>query len=639
MIGRLLGGRYEILSRLGGGGMAVVYKALDRLLYRPVAVKILREQYATDPEFVRRFRREAQAAAMLSHPNIVNVYDVGDDGGLHYIVMEYVEGRSLRQVLDEEGALPPERAARIAIQILDALEEAHHHGVIHRDVKPDNILLTRDERVKVADFGIARAASQATLVPTGAILGSAHYISPEQARGSPLDGRSDLYSVGVLLFQLLSGELPYDGESPVEVALKRFQEEPPDLSALAPQVPVALARVVRKAMARQPGRRYPTAGAMAEDLRACLAGRPLPHVEEEEAPADGEATLDLGRVAGRAPAAAGAAAAERPDGSARPQGRERRRRPWLWALLGALLLLLGAGGYGAWRLAGWFDVPTVRVPKVVGLTLSDATRTLQQAQLILSVADQRYSQRYPANVIISQDPPPGEAVKAGQPVRVVVSQGPEQVTVPAVTNMPQSTAETLLGARGLRVRVVQEYSDSVASGYVIDQSPAAGSPLAQGSTVTLTVSQGPSVNQVVVPALVGLGVDDALNQLRSNQLVPGKMSYQLAGYPAGTVVSTSPAAGQMVAPGSAVDLVISQGCINQAQPTVTVQGQGSQPVQVRVDLTDASGTRTIYQAAHTPGDTFQVDACWGAGDAHLKIYENDTLINPPDGDLLKGGAP
>lgn len=635
MIGRLLGGRYEILHRVGGGGMAVVYKGLDRLLSRPVAVKVLREQYATDPEFVRRFRREAQAAAMLSHPNIVNVYDVGDDGELHYIVMEYVEGRSLRQLLDQEGALAPARAARIAAQILDALEEAHRHGVIHRDIKPDNILLTRDERVKVADFGIARAVSQATLVPTGAILGSAHYISPEQARGSPLDGRSDLYSVGVLLFQLLSGELPYDGESPVEVALKRFQEEPPDLAALAPQVPEALARVVRKAMARQPGRRYPGAAAMAEDLRAFLAGRPLLYAGEEETldgGAQDEPTLALAAAAGRGRRdGVDAAAGERPE-------REGRRRPWLWALAG-LLLLLGAAGYGAWALAHWFDVPTVRVPRVVGLTLSEATRALQDSRLTLSVADQRYSQRYPANVVISQEPAPGESVKAGQPVRVVVSQGPEQVTVPAVTNMPQQTAQTLLQARGLKVQVVQEYSDSVAAGYVIDQSPAPGSSLGQGATVTLTVSQGPSVNQVAVPALVGLGVDDALSQLRAQQLVPGKMTYQLAGYPAGTVVSTSPAAGQMVAPGSAVDLVISRGCVNQAQPTLTVPGQGSQPVQVRVDLTDAAGTRTIYQATHLPGDTFQVDACWGSGDARLKVYEDGQLVNPPDGDLLKGGAP
>ncbi|MBX5476814.1 MAG: serine/threonine protein kinase, partial [Clostridia bacterium] len=327
MIGRILGGRYEILERVGGGGMAIVYRALDTFLNRPVAVKVLRPQFAADEELVARFRREARAAASLSDPRIVSVFDVGQDGDVYYIVMEYVDGSTLKRRIQEEGPFAPDAAAEVAKHILIALEHAHRAGIVHRDVKPQNVILTRDGRVKVTDFGIAQAAGGATLVHTDSILGTAHYLSPEQAKGRPADERSDVYATGIVLYEMLAGRPPFEGDSPLAVAMQHLQAEPPSLADFRDDVPGDLLHIVSRATAKEPVRRYASAEMFRRDLDAFLAGRPLPSRTEGEEPDEG-ATVALPsgfRATGldpRLPADAAAARAARPAGAGEGSGAE-----------------------------------------------------------------------------------------------------------------------------------------------------------------------------------------------------------------------------------------------------------------------------------------------------------------------------
>ncbi len=611
-MGQLLSGRYEILDRLGGGGMSVVYRARDTYLGRLVSIKVLRQQLTADPAFLERFRREARAVAALSHPNVVSLYDVGQQGDCHYLVMEYVEGETLRERIQREGRLSPREAVRIGVQVLAALGHAHARRVVHRDVKPHNILLTPEGRVKVTDFGIAQAAGWSTLVHTGTVIGSAHYFSPEQARGQPADARSDLYSFGVVLYEMLAGRVPFDGENPVAVALKHVQEEPAPLRSLNPAVPPELETAVVRALAKDPARRFASAGQFSEALVRGLPG---------DGPRWEEDTIELGVPRSTAPVPAAA------DDPPEEEGGVGSGRRWLLAGLAALLLVLGAAGWAGFAVWRWFQVPVVKVPDVRRLSLTDASSALRGRGLTSEVVGERSSNDLPANYVLEQDPQGGEEVKAGRTVSLIVSKGPELVTVPDVRGRHRQEAANLLENADLGVDVSERYDETVAQGYVIEQQPPRGTRVAGGTRVYLVVSKGPPPPPFAMPDLVGSSVEDARRTLDQAGLRVGRVSSALSGFPAGLVAEQNPAAGLRVRQGEAVDLVISQGCAASANRTVTVPADATDAVTMRVRVSDRYGERVVHEGLHPPGEVFQVDVCWDGVLARLVVEANGQTLS------------
>lgn len=570
--GTFLAQRYRLEEKIGAGGMAEVYKGVDTLLGRPVAVKILRPQYASDAEFVRRFRREARAAASLTHPNVVNVYDVGSEGETHYIVMEYVEGITLKELIRKAAPLPPATSALIASQVAEALRHAHQRGLVHRDIKPHNILITTDGRVKVTDFGIARAAASATMTETGIVLGSVHYFSPEQARGEPATAVSDIYSLGVVLFEMLTGHLPFTGESPVAIALQHIQQEPPSVRYWNRHVSRRLEQVVERCLQKDPARRYQDAGELRDDLELLAAGAEPPiallrrddeegdtlRQDDDDKQAEAEATRRFNP---------GEELADRDGGYNEGEVQETleapvpaRKRMWWWAggLL-AVLVLVGVVAYGPF--VNWFFPEMVRVPDVVGLTVEDAQQRLREQRLRLGKETEVFSDEYPAGVIISQDPVANTRTRVNRTVWVRISKGPELVEVPDVIGVTRRQAEALLVQQGLKSNVRgYEFSEKIPQDSVIEQSPAAGGYLERGGTVDLILSQGaPPPTQLTVPDVRGMNLTDARALLEARGFKVGNIwSDFRPELPDGVVTEQKPPPGEQLEAGWPVDLIVNQ---------------------------------------------------------------------------------
>lgn len=598
-----LNDRYHVRAQIGTGGMAEVYRAEDELLGRSVAIKVLREQYANDKAFLDLFMQEARAAARLSHPNIVGLYDVGKHGDLYYIVMEYVEGSSLKDILEREGRVTVARTLTLGLQICAGLEYAHSKGIIHRDIKPQNILVTPEGVAKIADFGIARALDQATLSEPGQVFGSVYYVSPEQARGQPVTAASDVYSLGVVLYEMLTGELPFQGDTVVAVAMKHLQDDPPSLRERNPRVPAMLEQIVLRALAKTVEDRWSSAGQLGKALRQYA------QLGEERTTifnAMPEAPVRHNAAAAVASPATPPARAEALSMTKQRKGLPTTRREqapakkggvdWLLLILSLItlaclvgLVFLGVEVYRAYSgevfplrlpqfpsltsspLAGLLptsvpsptEKPRLPVPKVEGQPSDVAKDMIEGSGFRYEEAGREYSDTVPADRVIRQTPLPSETLSEGEVVAVVVSKGKATVPVPRVLQMRRADAEDDLKKAGFVVDVQQLWNANVPVDVVYDQKPQPGTPWKQGETVTIYVSKGQET--VVVPNVVGMPEAKAREAITNARLRVGSVNYQgkndlphdvLTRVNVGSILSTTPQAGTEVPVGAEIAIAV-----------------------------------------------------------------------------------
>ncbi len=578
--GALFDGRYRIVGRLGQGGMARVFLAQDESLHRQVAVKVLADRHSDDPHFIERFQREARAAARLNHPNIVQVYDQSQTAGMSYIVQEYVEGETLKDLIRRESPIEPRRAITIGLQILAALRVAHQQGVIHRDVKPQNILVQPDGKIKVADFGIA-SAGDTEMTEAGSIVGTAQYLAPEQARGLPVGPPADLYAVGIVLYEMLSGRVPFEGEAAVTVAMRHVQEAPEALTDRNPLVPVALESVVMRALSKDPTQRYQSADQMGIELDRVRQGLPI----SDETAVIGAATIAMTQLASETLVAPPLPPREAPPTRG---GNPNRKRLWILLIIVGIVLLAGIAGVyaftrggsgsgGATTSATATTSALVEIPNLVGQTQADATAALKQAGLVVLIT-KRASADVPADQVIAMRPNAGGKVPTGTTIELQVSSGPNLVTVPSVQGAGVADATAQIEALGLVVTTVEDSSSSVAVGNVISQAPSAGVDVKPGSTVTLTVSKGKQTS--TVPNVTKMDITNAQNTLIAAGLVLGSQSEANDAAPIGQVISQDPAAGTSLPQGGFVNVVVSKGPVSATVPSVVNMSRSNAEAQI-----------------------------------------------------------
>ncbi len=551
MIGKILGGRYEILEEIGKGGMAVVYKARCRLLNRIVAVKVLRDDLDGSEEFIKRFNVEAQAAASLTHPNIVSVYDVGTEGNRHYIVMEYVEGVTLKRYIEQRKVIPWRDAVKITLAILSGLAAAHKKHIVHRDIKPHNIIVTSTGAIKVTDFGIARATTSATVTADDDVLGSVHYFSPEQARGGYVDEKSDIYSLGVVMYEMLCGHVPFDGDTPVAIAMKHLEETPQSLCAQNDKIPASVESVVFKAMSKDTHQRYQTVEEMAADLRQIMSDPSHMAVVENAAdtgqtrkipPVRREVTLDMrdGKY-------------YMADNSKQPEGSESHSRnsikqktsksdkkTIIFAVVTSVLIVAILSTVAIYLLGVGDSTETILVPSVVGMTLEEARELAQEDGFTIEIASYRESDEEDGT-ILEQDPKEKQVLNAAGTIKVVVSGtgGEEEITLKEYKNKRFRDVKVELENDEIVVVEQPEASSVVSEGYIIRQDPKAGTKVKKGDTVTLYVSSGPdqTQKQVQVPNLMGKTESEAKRALEEKNLSLGSVNYAPSDKEKGTVIS------------------------------------------------------------------------------------------------------
>lgn len=564
---KLLAGRYELIEKIGEGGMAVVYKAKDRLLNRYVAIKILRPEFTQDEQFLDSFKRESQAAAGLQHPNIVSIYDVGRTGNINFIVMELVDGRPLSDFIKENGHLDYKTTIDIAKQVASALAIAHKHQIIHRDVKPHNIMITSDGVAKLTDFGIARAVSNATMVAdTSKIIGSVHYFSPEQARGAYVDERSDIYSLGIVMFEMLTGRVPFDGETPVEVALKHINEDVPSPAKLVPGIPPALDKVVLKATDKYQTERYKSADEMLEALKNVefvtqMVGDRVFAGETDNKPRRDEnlvAPVMSSRREDREQEMVIAPANPRKP-KAKSDDKKKKKRAIIIGVAAAVILALFGILYVSGIIGG--GGKEVTVPDVKGMSYSEAKEVLEAKGLKIEKADEPIaSQKIEKGKIVSQTPSKNSKVKKGRTVRVILSAGNTELKVPDLKGLSYKEAKTLLSEMGLQISKGDEVdSDSVAEGLIASQYPSAKTKVDKGDIITVNISKGKK--DAVIPKLVGTtftSESDVSDILSKYGYKLGKVSYEESYETPGTIIKQSPDAGTTAEKRTSVDIVISK---------------------------------------------------------------------------------
>lgn len=565
MASRVLSGRYELLEKIGDGGMAVVYKGKDKLLNRFIAVKILRPEFTKDATFVENFKRESQAAAGLSHPNIVGVYDVGREGNINYIVMELIEGDTLNKIIEREAPMDYRKVIDISKQVASALRIAHKNKIIHRDVKPHNIMITNDGVVKLADFGIARAVNDATLSTGSKIVGSVHYFSPEQARGNYVDERSDIYSLGIVMYEMLTGKVPFDGDNPVTVALKHINEEIVPPIELEPGIPPALNRCVMKATNKFQTNRYANADELIEDLDNIsfvtnVAGPGLfenTDIEEKRKKRKQEIEKDIEEVV-----------------QARELEKKRKKRKII-AITAAILIIVGAfaGGYAAWKM-GMFS-PTKAAPDLLDCTLDEAMARAQEQGFKIKQGKDVYSSEYAEGRVCIQDPEPGTEVPKESTITINLSKGNKEGLVPSVLGMQKDDVEAYLQSYGYELGNVKTITSPEKAGMVLEQSPVAGSTLDKESSVDIIVSDGKGTEKGTVPSVTRMSLEDAKKAIKSAGFEVGNITYDWdASIGKGYVIYQQYQANSQLDKGTAIDLQVSSGPEPEPEPTPAPSGEG-----------------------------------------------------------------
>lgn len=623
LVGLVFDHRYEVRQKIGVGGMADVYQGKDTLLGRPVAIKILHQNFGSDQDFVARFKREAQAAGKLNHPNVVSMYDVGYDQGYHYIIMEYVAGCTLKEYIQHHARVSVQEAVKITIAIAEGLEHAHAMGIVHCDVKPHNILITDTGRIKVTDFGIARAInSAATMMYTNSVMGSAHYISPEQASGKSINVSTDIYSLGVVLYELLTGEVPFRGETPVSVALQHVKDR-----VVAPRIknnliPPQLEQVVLVALEKEPGKRFGSISEMIQALRMSLgyrggtSARPMQHdfatqvlppmdtevLEEEEESQDG-IFAKLGSL------------------------------PRKYIFGGALFAFILAFLWAFLSFGNFWSNSTVDVPNVVGKQLSVATRLLEERHLRVSSSEVTNSD-VPAGQVISQSPEPGESVKEQRLVHLVVSKGAGDITIPDLQGMSFDQAREKLKSLGLSIGKVTYVSDtSKDDGVVISQGLQAGGKASKGATVDITVNQTKS-STIEIPNVVGMTIKEAKEALGNLGLSISKISG--SNEDTAIVTDVSPAPGSSVKRDESVSLVgeakADKKDLQSSKNSGPTKGEidvtvpnGKPSQHIKVVIIDDEGSRVVYDGTNAPGDRI-VKRVSGSGNVRVQTFLNGALV-------------
>ncbi len=503
--GKLIGSRYEIIEKVGNGGMATVYRATDKVLKRQVAVKILRDEYTTDEEFIKRFEGEAQSAAKLSHSNIVSIYDVGVDGNLYYIVMELIEGKTLKDlIIEERGPLPWKWSVNIAVQIALALEAAHRNNIVHRDIKPHNIIITEDGIAKVTDFGIAKAVSNSTITAFGTTIGSVHYFSPEHAKGGYTDAKSDIYSLGIVMYEMLTGRVPFDADTPVSVALKHMQEEPEPPININPNIPVAINKIILKAMQKDVNLRYQSSTEMIRDLRASLKDPEGNFVQNVDHTSRTQ-KIDADEY-------------EEDDEYEYEDENKLKsfiRNHKIISAIIIIIILFGISLGGTLAVLNMTNPSEVQLPKLVEMSKEDAQKLVEDNKLEMEVQSEEYNKDVPEGVIISQDPQYKDNynVKEGSTIKVVVSKGAEKAVVPKVVGKEKEEGIKELEEAKFKVEIEEVTSETVEEGYIVEQSVEADTEAFAGDTITISVSTGTGIKQITVPSVITLNEETAKNTL------------------------------------------------------------------------------------------------------------------------------
>jgi len=615
MSSKIIAGRYELLEKIGDGGMAVVYKAKCRLLNRYVAVKILKPEFVNDAKFLENFRKESHAAASLSHPNIVNVYDVGKEGNINYIVMELVSGQPLSELIKEEAPMDYKRVVELTRQIASGLSVAHKHNIIHRDVKPHNILITEDGVAKITDFGIAKAVKTTTIVDqtAEAIMGSVHYFSPEQARGGYVDEKSDIYSLGIVMYEMLTGRVPFDGENPVNVALKHINEDIIPPSALVSGIPPRIEQIVMKATSKLPTSRFSSADEMIKELD---------NIEF------------VSRIVGASSANGWDSGNGKPPQTEKEKATElsadaSKKKKKLILLFAGIAVLLIAGFVAAGFATGILGSASVEVPDVRGMTLEEATAELDQAGLKVSEGDLVYSSKYELGQVVSSDPEPGSMAKENSTVTVNICKGAEAGTVPDLTNKTLEEAKSLLTRYGFKLGNVESKVSSEPKDTVIDQDPKGGAETTPGDYINIVVSDGTGKEEVEVPYLIGKDLETAKQLIVSAGFVVGEITYGASSeYDLGQVTKQQYEAGAMLAKGTTINIKVAGGSGSSIiSLDITYADAKNEIFQLTVIVADESGTRTVISKEErhksNGGETIQVE---GLGNGTITVIFDDKVV-------------
>lgn len=637
IIGKTIANRYEIISKTGVGGMATVYKAKDKVLNRDVAVKVLKDEFTTDEEFVKRFNSEALAAASLTHPNIVSIYDVGNENEIYYIVMELARGKTLKQIITEEGVLPWKWSVNIAMQIASALETAHKNNIVHRDIKPHNIIITEDGVAKVTDFGIAKAVSNSTITAFGTTIGSVHYFSPEQAKGGYTDAKSDIYSLGVVMYEMLTGKVPFDADTSVSVALKHMQEPPIPPMEINKNIPKAVNDIILKAMEKEPMARYQTATAMLRDLSKALKDPEGEFVEEEDI--DDGLTRRMDAITDDMVKGARTSNNKKKKKNKIAKFFEEHPRAKVPAIM-LLCLLLFFGSIGITSAVLNATSPKeVQIPNLVGMTEDEARAELEKLKLKYEKVAEEYNKDVEKGKIYDQSPAysTNYNVKEKSTISVKVSKGTEQTTVPKVIGMTYDEAVAELEKNKLKAEKVEETSKTIKEGIVISQEIEANSTANAGDTVKIHVSIGTGINQVVMPSVLGKSESEAKTILESKNLKANVEYSEDSTKDNGVVLSQSIKSGENIDEGTEVTITVNKLAeIKSATVTVnvksltggyetTVPSNSTDTVVKKKKLTVKAGEDKVYDEDVDLNSTNIKVNVSGKGTVTVKVYIDDVL--------------